>query len=443
METTLTRESASKVRLTVSATSAEVAPAIERAVKQLSHEVKIPGFRKGHVPRQVLETRIGTDALREATLREAIPELVAKALEEHTLSPIVTPKVDVTSYDYGADLAFDAEVEVRPEIDLPDFALLSVTRANSTPSDEEIDAQLERVRERYATLETVDRAAILGDYALADFHTSIDGTENEEMSGADQMYEIGSAWPLEQLDTELAGAKAGDILEFTATLPETVGSHAGKEGTFRILVKEVRQKVLPPLDDEFAKTATEFETLDEVRADLSERIEKVKAVQADADVRNKVLEQVLDDVEVEVPESLVINEMAFRLERFEEQLKQAGMDLERYLAAQDFTEEQIEADLRRQAERNVRAQLILEEIGRRESFQVSEDELREEVRYHAETMRTDPAVLAKQLQDRGRLLSLAGDIIRRKALNLLVEKADIKQESGTPAEDHDEPTSSS
>jgi trigger factor len=255
------------------------------------------------------------------------------------------------------------------------------------------------------------------------------------MSGTDQMYELGIGWPLPQMDTELTGKKAGDIIEFSATLPEGA-PHAGDEATFRILVKEVRQKILPPLDDEFAKTASEFETLDELRKDISERIEKVKSVQADSDVRNKVLEQVLDDVEVEVPESLVINEMAFRLERFEEQLRNAGVTLEQYMESQGFDEEQIEQDLRKQAERNVRAQLILEEVGRRENFQVSEDELREEVRYHAETMRVDPAVLAKQLQDRGRLLALAGDIIRRKALNLLVEKADIKQE-GIVAEEGD------
>jgi len=425
MQTTLTRESASKVKLSITASPEEVAPAIDRAVKNLSNEVKIPGFRKGHVPRKVLETRLGADAIREATLQEAIPELMAKAVEEHTLAPIVPPKVEVTEYALGSDLAFDAEVEVRPEIDLPDFAMLSVTRESSTPSEQEVDDQLARVQDRFASLDAADRPAIAGDYIYGDFHVTVHDEEIAEMSGADQMYEVGNAWPVAEMDTELIGKKTGDIVEFTAILPEQV-PHGGEEATFRILVKEVRQKVLPTLDDEFAKTASEFETLDEFRADVTTRIEKVKSVQADADVRNKVLEQVLDDVEVEVPESLVLQEMAFRLERFEEQLRSAGMSLEQYLESQGFTEEQIETDLRRQAERNVRAQLILEEVGRRESFQVSEDELREEVRYHAETLRVDPASLAKQLQNRGRLLSLAGDIIRRKALNLLVEKADIK-----------------
>lgn len=432
MQTTLTRESASKVRISVQATSEEVEPAIDRAVKALGNEVKIPGFRKGHVPRKVLETRLGQDVIREATLKEAIPELMAKAVEEHTLAPIVPPKVEVTEYALGQDLAFDAEVEVRPEIDLPDFSLLSVERPDTTATDEEVADQLERVRDRFASLDAVERPAILGDYVFGDFHTIVHGTEEPDMSGTDQMYELGNGWPVQQLDEQLVGKKAGDIIEFEATLPEQ-GPHGGEPATFRVLVKEVRQKILPALDDEFAKSASEFETLDELRSDLAGRIEKVKAVQADADVRNKVLEQVLDDVEVDVPESLVVQEMAYRLERFEDQLRGAGVTLEQYLETQGFTEEQIEQDLRRQSERNVRAQLILEEVGRRENFQVTEDELRDEVRYHAETLRMDPASLAKQLQDRGRLLSLAGDIIRRKALNLLVEKADIKQE-GSGAE---------
>ncbi len=434
MQSTLTRESASKIRLSVTASSDEVAPAIDRAVKALGSQVKIPGFRKGHVPRKVLETRLGADALREATLQEAIPELVAKAVEEHTLAPIVPPRVEVTDYSLGSDLVFDAEVEVRPEIELPDFTTLSVTRADTTPTPEEVDDQLGRIRDRFASLEAIERPAITGDYVFGDFHTSVHGEEDAGMSGSDQMYEVGSAWPVDELDENLIGKKAGDIVDFTATLPEG-GPHGGEEASFRVLVKEIRHKDLPALDDEFAKTASEFDTLDELKADIASRIEKVKAVQADSDVRNRVLEQVLDDVEVEVPESLVISEMAFRLERFEEQLRAAGVTIEQYMETQGFTEEQVEQDLRRQAERNVRAQLILEEVGRREGFQVAEDELRDEVRYHAETLRMDPATLAKQLQDRGRLLSLAGDIIRRKALNLLVEKADIQQEGSAAASD--------
>jgi trigger factor len=438
MKTSLTRDSASKVRVQVEATSEEVEPAVERAVRSLGNQVKIPGFRKGHVPRKVLETRIGSDALRDAVLREAIPELLAKATEEETLSPITTPSVEVTSYDLGSALAFEATLEVRPEIELPDFSLLSTTRPSSKATPEEIEDQLKRMQERFASLETIERPARTGDYLLSDIHTTLHGNEVADLSGNDQLYELGSAWPVEELDKELAGKRTGDIVKFNATIPEALGGeHAGKEFTFQVLVKEVKEKKLPPLDDEFAKTASEFETLDELRADLAQRIEKVKAVQSDAEVRNRILEQVLDDVEVEAPESLVQSEMSFRLHRLEDQLKAAGMTLDQYLQSQNMTDEQVEKDLREQADRNVRAQLILEEVGRKEGFQVSEEELRDEVRYHAEAMRTDPAQLAKELGERGRLMALAGDIVRRKALNLLVERAEVKDEDsleGQPSE---------
>ena len=432
MKTSLTRDSASKVRVQVEATSEEVEPAVQRAVRSLSNQVKVPGFRKGHVPRKVLETRLGAEAMRDAVLREAIPELLQKATDEETLAPVAPPQVEVTSYDVGADLSFEATVEVRPEIELPDFAMLSTTRPSSKATPEEIDDQLKRMQDRFSTLEPVQRPARAGDYMLVDIHTTLHGNEIAELSGNDQLYELGSAWPVKELDDELAAKRTGDIVKFNATIPEGLGGeHAGKEVTFQVLVKEVREKKLPPLDDEFAKTSSEFETLDELRADLAQRIEKIKVVQADAEVRNRILEQVLDDVEVEAPESLVQSEMAYRLQRLEEQLRAASLTLDQYLTSQNLTEEQIEADLRGQADRNVRAQLILEEVGRREGFQVSEEELREEVRYHAETLRTDPDQLAKELGERGRLMALAGDIIRRKALNLLVERAEVKDEDSS------------
>jgi trigger factor len=435
MKTSTTRESPSKVRVSVEATPDDVAPALERAVKSLGERVKVPGFRKGHVPRKVLETRLGPEAIREETLREAIPELLQRAVDDETLTPIAPPNVEVTKYDLGSDLMFDATVEVRPEIELPDFSLLSTTRPTTKPTDEEIEQQLKRLQDRFATLEQVQRPAHAGDYELVDIHATLHTQEIAELSGKDQLYEIGSGWPVPEFDTELTGKRAGDIVKFNATLPEGVGGeYAGKEVTFQILVKEVREKKLPPLDDEFAKTASEFETLDELKADLTERIEKIKAVQADAEVRSRILEQVLDDVELDAPESLVNSEMAFRLQRFEEQLKSAGMTLDQYMQQQGVTDSEIESDLRKQADQSVRAQLILEEVGRREGFQVSEDELREEVRYHSEALRVDPSDLAKQLQDHGRLLALAGDIIRRKALNFLVEKADIKEEDSTGPE---------
>src|SRR5438309_10858073 len=198
MKTSLTRDSASKVRVQVEATSDEVEPAVERAVRSLGNQVKIPGFRKGHVPRKVLETRIGSDALREAVLREAIPELLQKATEEETLAPIAPPSVEVTSYDLGADLSFEATVEGRPEIELPDFAMLSTTRPSSKATPDEVEDQLKRMQDRFSTLEPIQRPARAGDYLLVDIHTTLHGVEIGDLSGNDQLYELGTAWPVKE-----------------------------------------------------------------------------------------------------------------------------------------------------------------------------------------------------------------------------------------------------
>lgn len=436
MRTTLTRESASKIRVSVEATADEVAPALDRAVRDLGSQIKVPGFRKGKVPRKVLESRLGAEALKEATIREALPMLLSRALEddESEIRPIAPPRVESTDYDLGGDITFEAVVEVRPDIELPDLSTFSATRGSSAAEDAEVSEQLERLRDRFATLEAVARPAAEGDYIACDINTTLHGAKIEELSGSDQLYELGTKWPVPDLDTELLGKRAGDIVKFNATIPEAVGGEqAGKEVTFQVLVKEVRRKVSPALDDDFAQTASEFDTLDELKTDLADRIAKVKRIQVDARIRDDLLQQLIDEVDVEAPESLVVDEMAYRLQRFEQQLAQAGLRLDQYLEAQGITEDQLEGDLRKQAERSVRGQLILEEIGRSEGFQVSEDELREEVRHHAEAMRVQPAELAKQLGEGGRLMVLAGDIIRRKALNLLAERADIKEETAGSA----------
>jgi len=438
METTLDQESPSKVRLTVTATSSEVAPALERAVKTLAGEVKIPGFRPGKAPRKLLESRLGADALKEATLQEAIPELVSRAIEEKVLRPVATPKVEVTSYELDGDLVFDAMVEVRPEIELPPLDGLKAVRPQTAPTDDEIDTQLERLRDRFGALEPVERPAATGDFALIDITGSVLEQRIDPLSSTDELYEIGTGFPIAEMDGELSGSKAGDILRFTATLPEGVGGeHAGREVTFGVLVKEIREKKLPMLDDEFSKTASEFDTLEELRADVAERIRKAKESNADAEIRSQVLESLLEEVDVEAPDALIDEEMRFRAQRLGEQLQMAGLSFEQYLEQSGSDEEKLQADLRFQATRNVTAQLVLEEIGRRQELKVSQDELRDEIAQHAAALRADPKQLTETLTKDGRILALAGDIIRRKALDFLVERADIKEEASAEPDGSD------
>jgi trigger factor len=428
MKTSVTHEGPTKVRISIEATPEEVAPAVGRAFKRLADEVKVPGFRKGKVPRPVLEARVGADQIREATLQEAVPQLYRDAMADSEVQPITVPEIEVTSYDEKDGLVFDALVEVRPEIRLPDFASITVERQPDAVTDSELDEQLERLRDRFATLETVARPGRRGDFALIDLKGYVHDRQIEEASATDLLYEIGSGRFVPELDTELEGKRQGDILKFNATLPPTYpGEFAGTEITFQVLVKEMRQKNLPALDDEFAKTASEFDTLEELRADLRTKIGEIKRVAVEADVRNAVLEKVVSDAGVAVPEALVNEEMSYRLSRFSDQLRRAGVSLDQYLERSGQTEEQIEADLRGQAERNVAAQLILEEVGKRESLTASDSEVASELDQHAQSLGRDAAEVRKSLESNGRLGALSADIIRRKALDLIVERADIKE----------------
>jgi trigger factor len=430
MKSTVSQESPTKVRISIEASPEEVAPAVDRAFRKLANEVKVPGFRKGKVPRKVLEARLGADEIKEATIREVVPELFRRAMTESDVSPLTLPEIEVTSYEDGGPLAFDAVVEVRPEITLPDFSTIFVERQSADVTDEETNDQLERLRERFATLETVARPGRRGDYALIDLKGYQHDQQIDEASATDLLYEIGSGRFVPELDQELDGSRQGDILKFNATLPPTYpGEYGGKEITFQVLVKEIRQKNLPALDDEFAKTASEFDTLEELRSDLRSKMGEIKRISTEADTRNRILEKVVAETGLVVPEALAADEMSYRLSRFADQLRTSGISIQQYMESTGQSEEDIEGDLRAQAERNVSAQLILEEVGKREGLSASDDEVAAELADHAKSLGKEPEELRTQLESAGRMGALSADIIRRKALDLIVSKADIKDEA--------------
>jgi trigger factor len=431
MKTTVNQEGPTKVRISVEATPDEVAPALDRAFERLAGEVKVPGFRKGKVPRKVLEARLDPDQIRQVALEEAVPILWRQAITENEVKPITLPEIDVKSYD-DAGLTFEALFEVRPEINLPDFSQIRVDRPSATVTDEELEEQLKRLQERFATLETVAHPARASDFALIDLKGYRNDKEVPEASATDLLYEVGTERFVPELDKELEGKRQGDILKFNATLPESYpGEFSGQEISFQVLVKEIRQKNLPALDDEFAKSASEFDTLDELRADLRTRIEELKRVSADAEVRNRLLEKLIEEASVPVPDALVNDELSYRVARFSDQLRQAGVTIDQYLERTGQSEEQITDDLKGQAERNVAAQLILDEVGRREELEASEEDLQAELLTHAQAMQKKPEELREDLASSGRLGALAADIIRRKALDLIVDRAEVKEESLT------------
>lgn len=437
MQTTIERPNSATVKLIIEASADEVAPALKRAVAVLGRKVKVPGFRPGHVPRKVLEGRVGLDALKDQVVQQAIPELLGKAIEGEDIDALSQPRVQVTSYELDAALVFEATIDVKPEVPEPNYELLHVDVPPTDATDEEISEQLARIQDRFATLEPADRAAARGDLVRIDLTTAIGDVKPAELQGTDQLYQVGSGGLVPDLDDHLQNAKPGDVLAFEATLPEELG---GQQASITVLVKEVNRKIVPELDDGFASDASEFETLDELTADVRGQLERVKKVQAASLVRQTLLEQAVNDTEFAIPESMTVREMAAQLERFEQQLRMNGTTIDAYLEQSGITEEQIEGDLRTQAEGRVRATLLLESIAQRNDVKITDDELKAEVAYHAQTMRLDPEQAKQFFSDRDRILQVAGDIIRRKALDLLVERAGYGNEAAVdaaPADDGD------
>jgi trigger factor len=420
-----------RVKISVVVEPDELRPAIDRTVRRLSREIRVPGFRKGKVPRQVMEARVGREAIvADAIENEAVPEFYLKALEELEIQPLSKGQVEPPDYSDGGPLEFSATVEVKPDLELPSYKGVEVEAVDSEVTDEQVDAQLETLRERVAQLEVIERPLKAGDYARIDLR----GTEGEEeipqLTQADQLYELGSGGLPEELEKELEGAKKGDAVKAEVVLPETAGDLAGRTVTISALVKEGKAKVLPELDDDFASEASEFDTMEELRADIRTRMETVAADRAKAELENRVLDAYIAKVEVPLPETLVNEELQFRFSRLSEQLSQLQMPVDRYLEMTGQSSEQLTTDLQTQAERAVKAQLVLEAVATAEELEVTTEEVDAEIERQAQRLGRPVKDVRKALAG-SRIDVIRGDILRSKALALIVEHA---EQTATPPE---------
>jgi trigger factor len=431
MKTTVERESPTKVRLLVEVEPSEIDKLTSDTVRKLSQEFKVPGFRKGKVPRQVLESRMGKDAIRQRMLEESLPRLYTDAAKEESLRPVATPDIEVIDFD-GDSLSFTATVEVRPEIHLPNYREMEIERPSTRATREEIDDRLEVLRKRFATLDPVARNAEPGDHLLIDVQTTIHNQKIDEASANDFMYELGSGTLAPELDKELTGTRAGDIIKFNTILPERLSKdNGGKEVTMTVIVKEVNAKRLPEIDDDFAKTASEFDTIEELEGEIRARIEEYKGVQADREIRNRLLDELIDLAAVPVPESLVQVEADARMEALLREVRQHGMSLPDYLEVVKMDEDELRAAQRRAAERSIGADFLLDEIAKAEGMNVTRAELDEEVERLSRRAGKTPDELRRDIVQAGRVEALAGDILRRKVLDYLVEQANITDEANS------------
>ena len=428
-----------RVKLRVEAAESELEPALKAAYSKWGREIKIPGFRKGHVPRRIIDTHVGPEAIREEALRDALPDLYRRALEAEDIEAIAAPEIDVVEFEPGSPLVFEAIVDVRPEITIPDLSALTFEAPSGEVTDDDVDEQLQRLRDRFAELENIGREARRGDHVLIDLKGYRHDEPVEGASAPDYLYEVGSRTGPPSLDEELEGARPGAILKFNSTMPEGAAELAGEEISFTVLVKEVKAKKLPPLDDDFASTVGEFDSLDELKEDLRKRMAQVKRNMVEEDIRGMALEELVGAADFEAPEKLVNEEFDHRLEHFNQDLARAGATFEQYARSVDSTELEIRSDMRKQAERGVKAELLLEEVARAAKVEVTNEDLGREVAIAAARVQRPPQEVAKELADGGRLGAVAADIMRRKALDYVVEQANV---IGRPTEESSDERSS-
>jgi trigger factor len=431
MDTTLERTAEHTVKLTIEVPADEYAQEMERTYRDIASEVKIPGFRKGKAPRRIIDAQVGRETVRDEFIRSALPVYYRQAVTDEDLAPIADPDIDLEEFADDAPLVFTATVEVRPRLELTeeDYTGLPVTRPSTEVTDEEIDAWIDRLRERFSELEPAERPVREGDFVTIDVHATVAGDEVEGLSRTDYLYFVSSGEFGPTLDAQLPGTKPGDILNVTEELGPGAGEGlAGQGADLRVLIKDVKARKLPEADDELARTASEFDTLEELREDVRTRLGENKEREADGAVRDRALSVLVDRHEVDLPESLVEDETRHRIESATRQAERSGMTLEQMLAAQGWDRERLEQDSRDHAIRAIRADLVLEGVSRAAELEVTADEIGAEVAALAQAYDRDPKELVQSLERSGQIVSLAGDIIRGKALDLIVDRADIEPE---------------
>jgi trigger factor len=425
-----------KVRLHVAIPAADFEQAIDAAFRKLAHEVKMPGFRPGKAPRRLLEARMGTEIGRDQALRDALPDYYAEAVDAEAIDVIAPPEIDITAGEEQGDVEFDAVVEVRPIVEVEGYDALRIEIDKPEVTDEQIDEQVNTLRERFADLEDSSAPLTDGDYGEIDITGSVDGESIEGLSATDYLYEVGSGIVVPKLDVALRGKRPGDILEFVDTLPERFGERADEEVSFRVLVKDVKRKVLPELTDEWVSEVSEFDTVDGLRDDVRTRLELYARVEASMAMREKVFTAAAALVSAEVPDTLVNQEMERRLHDLAHRLEEQGigMTVPQYLAVTGQDQSEFVANLRELATEAVRADLALRAVITHEAIVASDEELDAEIEQLAGRVEEKPAKVRKDLERRGVLEAVRSDIARGKALAFLIEHAEVVDENGDPVD---------
>jgi trigger factor len=420
--------SPTRVKVSVEVPFSELESSVKKAYRTIAQQVSIPGFRPGKVPTRLIDQRVGRGAVLQEAVQEALPEQYMAAIKEHDVKAIGRPEVEVTELNDGDKVAFTAEVDVRPEITLPDLSTITATVDEFSVTDEDVDAQIAQLRDRFATLKGVERPAQTGDFVSIDLVATVDGQQVEGGTASGMSYEIGSGQLLDGIDDAIVGLSKDETATFTSKL--VGGPNAGEDAQIEVTVRSVREKELPELDDEFAQLASEFDTLDELRADSRGRVERQKKLDQAYQARDKALEALLAATDVPIPEGVVTEEVDYRKQNMSEQLEQMGSNLDQYLAAEEKSAEDFDAELKGNAEEAVKTQLVLDALADAEEVGVNDQELTEEVVRRAQQAGAPPQQFADQLVRSGQLAGVVADVRRGKALSMVLEHAKVTDSAG-------------
>jgi len=418
-----------RVKLTVEVPFDELKPDFERAYKKLAQQVRIPGFRPGKAPARILDARLGRGVVLDEVLNAAVPAKYSEAVSAaEDVKPIGRPDIEVTELADGDKVSFTAEVDVRPEITLPELDGLTVEVDDVEVTDEQVTEQLDQLRARFGTLTGVERAAAEDDFVQIDLSAAVDGTVIEEATTTGFSYQVGQGGLIDGIDEAVTGLSAGEEKTFTSTL--VAGEHADADAEVTVKVTAVKERQLPDADDEFAQLASEFDTLDELTADLRERLGRVRRMEQVTQARDRLLEQIVDATEVPLPAGVVDAEIESRHHDAVHAFDHSDEKFDEYLTTQGKTREEFDTENREESEKSVKTRLVLDALADAEEIQVGDQELTERIVYQAQQYGMQPEQFVQQIQQAGQLGAIYQDVRRSKALIAAVRAATVTDAAG-------------
>ncbi len=428
MESNWEKIDQNKVKLSIEVDKDRVEEALSEAYKKVVKKVELPGFRKGRVPRKILETKFGPEVLYEDALEILVPEAYSNAVEEHSLEPIDQPEIDIDQIEKGEALKFNATVEVKPEVTLGDYKGVEVEKEKVEITEEEVEHELKNLQEKHAEFEASEEGeAENGDRLVIDFEGYVDGEPIEGGSAENHNLELGGNQFIPGFEEQLLGAKQGEEREVKVTFPEDYQQEdlKGKEATFNVTVKELKKKHLLPLDDEFAKDVSEFDTLDELKEDIRNKLEKNAKDTAEQQMKEQLVGKIVEDIELDIPQPMIEQELDTMMREFEQNLSYQGIDMASYYQLTNMDENSLKEQFRESAGNRVKRNLVLEAIMKEEDIQAAEEEVDEEIQNIAESTKQEPEQIKKFLEMQGNMDGLKKEIALRKTIDFLVDHANV------------------